>query len=260
MPIRGSNKSKGDIEQLEEGNYDARIVGLVLTGEEQKYGEEDKTVNKMVVTFEIPSETMEINGEERPRHISAFVTASCHEKAVFTKIINACGGELPDDFVTEADGDLYIEDLTPLAGCGLSISIEHNKNGRANVKGYAKLRSKALANLEELANNPYIMDPYLEECMVVGEIDDVPAWILKRMPDALDADQFTDQALDMIEARLEDIDNGDEEEEKPAPKQKKAAAKSKSKAKSKPAAKAKRKPEPEKDEDEDDDWDDEDED
>lgn len=258
MPIKSSNKSKSDIVELEEGNYDARVVGLVLTGEEQKYGEEDKTIHKMIVTFEIPSETVELDGEERPRHISAFLTASCHEKSVFTKIIKACGSQLGDDFVVEVDGDLQIEDLSPLAGAGLSISIEHNKNGRANVKGYAKLRSKALASLEELANNAYIMDPYLEEPMVVGDIDDVPAWILKRMPDALDVEDFTDSALDAIEARLEDIDNGDEEEEeKPAPK-KKAAAKSKSKAK--PKAKAKRKPEPEEEDEDDDDWDDDDED
>ena len=246
MPIRGSNKSKSNIVELEEGNYDARIVGLVLTGEEEKFGEEDKTVHKMVVTFEIPSETIEMDGEERPRHISAFITASCHEKAVFTKVIKACGDQLGEDFVTEVDGDLHIEDLSPLAGAGLSITIEHNKKGRANVKGYDKLRSKALAKLEEVANNAYIMDPYLEDPMVVGEVDDVPAWILRRMPNALDIEDFTIAALDMVEARLEDVDNGDEDE-KPAKKEK-------------PKAKAKKKPEPEPEEEEDDDWDDEDED
>ena len=257
MPIKSSNKG-ADFDELEEGTYPARIVGAVITGEEENMLEPGKTSIRMIITFEIPSETITIDGEERPRHITAFLAASSNPKSTLMKMINCLGDQIPDDLLVESGNNIEINDISGLIGHGLTISVEHNKKGRANVKGYAKLRSKELEKLEDLDNTPYAFDPYLEEPELEGTLDDVPNWVVKKVAKALDIDDFPQSVVDMLEERLEAIENASdegEEEEKPAKKSKKSESKKPAKGKKKP----KPEPEPEEDdEDEDEDWDDED--
>lgn len=70
---------------MEAGTYPAICYGLVDLGEQ--YSETyDKWSPKILILFEIPGETLEINGEEVSRTMSKSYTMSLNEKAARARI------------------------------------------------------------------------------------------------------------------------------------------------------------------------------
>ena len=130
MPIIASAKSGGSFEPVSEGVHIANCISIIDLGDQysEKY---DKTQRKVLLTWEVTDETIEIDGEEKPRVISNEYTLSLSEKANLRTHLEAWRGK---NFTQE---ELDGFDLQNVLGKPCQLSIVHNeRNGNvyANIK------------------------------------------------------------------------------------------------------------------------------
>lgn len=88
--------SGGDFGRIEEGTYPARFVQLVDVGEQEQTdfqtGKPTGKYNReLFLTYEFPTERIEVNGEDKPRWLGERVKFSLHEKAKLPKRLEAFG-------------------------------------------------------------------------------------------------------------------------------------------------------------------------
>lgn len=82
------DKAKPAIPPMEAGVYMAVCVAVVDLGDQ--YSEKFKNTSRNVVfAFDIPSETVEIDGEQKPRQLSKRCTFSMSKKGNLSKMLNA---------------------------------------------------------------------------------------------------------------------------------------------------------------------------
>lgn len=129
LTVSESGGSKFSI--LEEGSYPATCYMLVDIG--LQYNKTfDKSNRKVIIGWEIDGETVEIDGEKRPRVFSNTYTASLSERAILRRDLAAWRGR---DFTEE---ELKAFDLTNIVGAPCLIQIIHQES---NGKKYARLAS-----------------------------------------------------------------------------------------------------------------------
>lgn len=124
MSLKIKKKVGSDIPPMEDGTYPAVCVGIVDLGEQ--YNQTFKNFSeKILIVFEIPSETLEIDGEKKPRWLSKEFTASMGDKGNLKKFLISWRGrafseaELEDDY-----------DITEMLGssCLLQVLKEEKKD------------------------------------------------------------------------------------------------------------------------------------
>lgn len=120
---------------MSEGVHVASCIWIIDLGEQysEKFG---TTQHKVMLTWETPDETIEVDGEARPRVISKEYTLSLSEKATLRAHLEAWRGR------AFTDEQLAGFDLRNVLGCACQLQIVHtNKNGttRANIKSIMSL-------------------------------------------------------------------------------------------------------------------------
>jgi hypothetical protein len=149
---------KKDYGRVEDGTYPARIVQLVMLGEQLqtdwKTGEALTTKNgdldyrpEIWVTFEFPTERVKYEDDEgvevdRPRWTSIRYTFSFGEKANFKKLINAV-----------APNAEVLDDLIGAAGI---VTVGSTSGGKAKITGVTS-PMKGMT-IPELENEPIVYD------------------------------------------------------------------------------------------------------
>lgn len=135
MSLKITKKVVERIPPVAAGSYLSTCIGVIDLGEQREKfpGEKvEKYVNKVVLIFELDGETVEVDGESKPRWISTELTASLNEKSNLGKILSAWVGE---EFNAEyaASGQF---DLQKLAGraCILNVSVKEKDDGDAYNK------------------------------------------------------------------------------------------------------------------------------
>jgi len=117
------------------GTHQAVCYSVIDLGtQEYEYQGEHKKAHKVMMTFEIPEERIDIDGESKPRVISKEYTASFHEKANLRKDIGSWfSGKFPD-------GDLGNLLKNHIIGkvCLISVIMRESKS---SGKEYANLAS-----------------------------------------------------------------------------------------------------------------------
>ena len=94
MTLLDKFKGGGASSRIGEGTFPARIVQIIDVGTQtDEWKGEKKHINKLWITFELPTETIVVDGEEKPRWLGSEFTKSTNEKARLTKVINACNKE-----------------------------------------------------------------------------------------------------------------------------------------------------------------------
>lgn len=86
-----------------------------------------KELRKVMLTWEIPDETIQVDGEERPRVISKEYTLSLGDKAKLREHLEAWRGKKFSD--DELDGF----DLQNILGKPCLLQVLHNERGYANI-------------------------------------------------------------------------------------------------------------------------------
>jgi hypothetical protein len=107
---------KKDYGRIENGTYPARAVQIIDMGEqwsenwktgEKEYWDEEETKPKIqkkcFIQFEFPTETMEIDGEQKPRWQGKEFVISTHEKAALVNLAKAAGISEPENGFSVAD-------------------------------------------------------------------------------------------------------------------------------------------------------------
>ena len=136
MSLKVRKRPRTSIPPLDDGSYVAICVGIVDLGEQhsKRY---NKDQDKIWVAWEIKDEFVNIEGEEKPRWVSAKYTKSLHENSNLRKALKAwrkrdfTDDELMDDF-----------DMMTMLGteCMLQVSIYEGDNGPQNdVDGISSL-------------------------------------------------------------------------------------------------------------------------
>ena len=157
LKIQETQSDNGqDYGRIEDGSYPARLVQVVDIGEQEQIDFETgnptgKYQRRLFLTWEFPTEQIEINGENWPRWLSQEVTLSFHERAKLPQIIAAL------------DPKKQANDLSELLGKPSLVTVGSTKNNKPKVTNVVQL-PKGM-QVGELKNNPvaFDMDDFDEE-------------------------------------------------------------------------------------------------
>lgn len=119
------DRARPSIPPLEGAVYMAVCTMIVDLG--QQYSEKFKKAdNKILFSFDIPSETIEIDGENKPRQLSQRFTWSTSPKSTLYKTL--CSW-LSKKFSEDEIGDLELFDLI---GKGCQVQVSVSEDGKYN--------------------------------------------------------------------------------------------------------------------------------
>jgi len=149
-----AKKSNG---RVADGTYLARIVQIIDMGEqlqtdyatgEAKTWDDGKPMYKpeIMVTFEFPSERIEIDGESRPRWQSKNYVASLHEKSALFGLIKAAD--------PKANPKAY--DVAKLIGKPVMVTVGSTSSGNAKISNVVGV--PAGIPVPALENDPKVFD------------------------------------------------------------------------------------------------------
>ena len=168
MSLTVNGSSATSIEPIEEGTHLGVCNMLVDLG--MQYNETYKNSSrKVLIGWEIPDETIELDDGPHPRQISKRYTASLNEKSTLRSDLAAWRGR---DFTPE---ELAAFDLRNIVGASCLINVIHKEsNGKtyANIgnimalpKGMTKGKLSEPAVIFDLDTDP------------VEDVDKLPKWI-----------------------------------------------------------------------------------
>ena len=173
--IISASTGGSSIAPLEAGTYPAICYGLVDIG--WQYNEAyKKSSPKLIIMWEIPGETITIDGEEKSRVISQTYTVSLNEKATLRKDLTSWRGK---DFTDE---ELKAFDIRSILNVPCLLNIIHKEsNGRtyANISGIMKLPKGV--KVPRGTMEPVVFDLDTSD---LDEIKDLPEWIQKKIQES----------------------------------------------------------------------------
>jgi hypothetical protein len=174
LDLEQSNSSKSDFGRVADGSYPARVAQIIDIGRQQEtawvggkavpqyyiVGDDGKAVKndegyakksgkessmpciqpKVFVTFELPTETIEIEGEDRPRWQSKEYNIT--NSGALIKMVKALNPEASK--------------ISDIAGSPCMISIGSTESGNAKIASVSPMM-KGL-EVAELANDPVVFD------------------------------------------------------------------------------------------------------
>lgn len=179
MSLRIKKKSGPSVPPMEAGTYPAVCVGIVDLGEQysetfKKYGD------KLLIIWEIPSQTIQIDGEDKPRWLSKDFSASLHEKSgLYQALVSWRGKAFTEKELTvDETGFMQFSVLDMLgSGCFLQVIVEEKDSGSYN-------------RITSVISLPAGMDtPKTETPLIAFDIDDwddevfnsLPVWVQDRI-------------------------------------------------------------------------------
>ncbi len=154
---------------IEAGTYPARCVGVVDLGiQHNTFNNKDQ--EKVLLMFELPTERITVDGEDKPRWLSARYTMSLHEKASLRKTLDAWRGKA---FTAEELCGFNLASVIN-APCMLTVTnVEKNGSTYANISGVSKIMKGMEA--PALENEPIIFDMEAENAEEVKK--KLPQWV-----------------------------------------------------------------------------------
>jgi hypothetical protein len=135
MAINATNSGGDKFPIIDAGTYAARCFSMVHIGTvPELYLGVEKQMNKVRITWELPTESVNINGEDKTRTISKEFTLSMNEKANLRKFLEGWRGKS----FTEIEAESF--DITNLLGKECLLSVIHKKS-TDGTKTYANISS-----------------------------------------------------------------------------------------------------------------------
>lgn len=99
----------------------------------EQYSEKFKNYSdKVLVIWEIPSQTVTVDGEEKPRWLSKDYSASLNEKSNLYKTLVSWRGKAFTEQELSEDGDGFDMKSMLGAGCLIQVIVEEKENGPYN--------------------------------------------------------------------------------------------------------------------------------
>ena len=192
------DKVRPSVPPLEAGVYMAVCVTIADLGDQ--YSEKYKsTSRKVVFAFDIPSETIEIDGEQKPRQLSKRCTFSVSKKGAMNKMLNSW---LNANMSEKELGEI---DLFSLIGRGCQIRVTVSEDGaHNNVEDVMALPKGMPAPQSSTAPITYDIDT---DGFSGEKWDTLPAWMQEAIQKSEQYQQNApDQTLDMPpDAQADDV-------------------------------------------------------
>lgn len=124
----------GDFQQVKPGTYVARPFRLIDIGtQHSEYKGEPVVRNQFILFWELPTEPIDINGEQKPTVVSKFYTASLHEKATLRHDLQSWRGK---EFTPE---ELRGFDITQILGKPCLLTVVTTSSGKSKVSAVTGL-------------------------------------------------------------------------------------------------------------------------
>jgi hypothetical protein len=165
MSLKLKRKKTQKAPPMPAGTYTAICVGVIDIGEQHntKY---NNYQDKVMLIFEIPSETIEINGEKKPRWLSQELSASLNEKSKLYKMLRSWRAK---DFT---DAELEGFQLSEMAGKGCMIAVTLTEKDGVQYN-----------NIDSVMGLPAgIPLPALQNDILIYDIDDPDQDIFDKIP------------------------------------------------------------------------------
>ena len=162
-----------DIAVLEEGTYGGVVVQVIGLGVHPKddRSPEKGEADKILVTVELPDETIEVNGEHKPRWLSKVLNVSLFEMATLYKLIKAADPKA--DLTQPYDTD-------NLLGKKVMIGTGITSGGNAKIVSYASV-PKGM-KISKSVNPLVAYDFYAHDQKIFNDLHD---WIQSEIKDAM---------------------------------------------------------------------------
>lgn len=138
MGIYAEKKEGGDFQQVEPGTYPARCYSMIELGTiETEFNGEKKKAHKVMITWELPTETAVFKEEKGPEPyaVSKTYTLSMHEKSTLRKDLESWRGK---GFTEE---EVRRFDITKLLGQPCLLSVIHQPGKTDPTKSYTVISS-----------------------------------------------------------------------------------------------------------------------
>ena len=179
MSLKIKKKSGPSVPPMDAGTYPAVCVGIVDLGEQ--YSETFKKYNdKMLVIWEIPSQTIEIDGEDKPRWLSKDFSASLNEKSnLYQTLVSWRGKAFTENELTEDEtGFMQFSVLDMLGtGCFLQVIVEEKDGNSYNrITSVIALPAGMPAPATETPLIAFDIDAWDDEVF-----KSLPGWIQERI-------------------------------------------------------------------------------
>lgn len=179
MSLKIKKKSGSSVPPIEAGTYPAVCVGIVDLGEQ--YSETFKKYSdKLLIIWEIPSQTIEIDGEDKPRWLSKDFSASLHEKSVLYQTLVPWRGKAftEAELTEDENGFMQFSVLDMLGtGCFLQVIVEEKDSGSYNrVTSVIALPAGMGAPKTETPLISFDIDAWNDEVFT-----SLPEWIQERI-------------------------------------------------------------------------------
>lgn len=188
MSLTVSAPRSGNFTPLEDGTYLAVCCGIVDLGTiyNERYG---KNQNKVMILWEIPGETVEVNGKQEPRILSARYTATLGNQGNLRRdLISWRGRDFTED---ELDGFKLVNIVEK--SCFLNVQNNKAENGKTytNVVGVMALPKgtpKAVMTVE-----PIIFD---FDTGTLADVEALPDWIADQVKASITYQKLASGTLD----------------------------------------------------------------
>ena len=171
MGLTAKQSGNGSFEPVKEGVHQAMCYAVYDIG--THYNERfSKSVHQCVISFEIPSERIEIEKDGKkldlPRAISKTYTVSLHEKAELRKDLERWRGKM----FTSAELDGF--DLTNLLGANCMIQVIHKEKGGKTYANIAGIMSLASGMTKKTPENAIVYFSFEDDVQIP---ENAPPWI-----------------------------------------------------------------------------------
>lgn len=180
MSLRIKKKSGSSVPPMDAGTYPAVCVGIVDLGEQ--YSEMYKKYSdKLLIIWEIPSQTIAIDGEEKPRWLSKDFASSLHEKSNLYKTLESWRGKAFTEKELSEDENGFmqfrIKDMLG-SGCFLQVVVEEKKDGgiRNRITSVISLPAGMETPKTETPLTEFDMDAWDDEVFY-----SLPGWIQEQI-------------------------------------------------------------------------------
>jgi hypothetical protein len=168
-----ASSSGSDFKPVDAGTYVARCYSMVHIGTiEQEYMGEIKEMNKVRISWELPTElkVYKESEPERPQTVSKEFTLSLHEKANLRKFLESWRGK------GFTDDEAKMFNVSNLLGkvCMVSIIHKTSKNGKlyAEISAISTLPKGITCPPQINENFEFTFTPYTPE-----KFDELPDWL-----------------------------------------------------------------------------------
>lgn len=194
MSLKAKRKPANNIPPLDGGTYMSVCVGVIDLGEQYRQFDKQKQgkyAEECMFIFEIPSERVQVDGEDKPRWLSSKrYTVSLHERSALYQMLTSWRGKALSDAELDPAGDGF--DLMQMAGQGamLSVSVAEKDDGSRRNK------------IEAVTGFPKgIPVPETESEILVFDADDPDMEVFGKLPEWIQdvirkSTQFADNAPD----------------------------------------------------------------